>query len=529
MQNKVEAAAHIVQFARSFNNMKRLLTFFIAIATFGADISVPTSQYDIARTGTNSSETVFTAANVSGIHKLGSFTIDGYMYAQPLIVSGVSIGGASSVMIATTMNNSIYLFNAKAPGSAYIWRRNFGATLTTHPAQADNFLYQQPVGCMATPTIDTVTAMIYATCPTSAGDWKIYKLNLADGTDAVSPVTISGTNNGLTFDPIRHLVRVALGIVGNNVHLFFTGWGDESPYQGWIFTYNKTTLVQVAAKSLEDATTGLAGFWSSGGGAASDGTSLFMISGNGTYNGTTNFADSLLRINNTTLAIEDWSTPANQTTISAQDKDIAAGKLIYIAPGYVTVIGKDGRLFVADAADMGHQEGVGAGPRQLFLAQNGGVFGCTIFAMNRIIFSGNNTTLKGFFWNPSTHLFSIVADLVGGGPYGNPGPGCSFSWNGSDTSSGILWGVTPAASAFSTIQDGTLRAWSGNSLGELYNSGSSASDTLGKYAKFAMPTVANGLVYVPTFSNTVVVYGFAIPSGTVSAGRTASGGRTTQK
>lgn len=492
----------------------RFALFLIAGACMAADISVSTSQFDIARTGTNSAETALTQATATGLHKVGTYVIDGYMYAQPLIISNVSVGNATSVMIAATMGNSIYAFNAKSPSSAYIWRRNFGTTLTVHPAQADNFLYQQPVGCMATPTVDT--SIIYAACPTSAGLWKLYALNLSDGTDAIAPITIAGSNNGITFDPVRHLVRSALGIVGNNVHIAFTGWGDESPFQGWVFIYNKTTLAQVAVLSIEDATTGMGAFWSSGGGLASDGTSLFGISGNGVYNGTTNFADSLLKISNTTGAIQDWSTPANQTTIAAQDKDIAAGKLIYIAPGYVFVLGKDGRLFVADTSSMGHQEGVGAGPRQLFLAQNGGVFGCTVFINNRFVISGNNTTMKAFNWNPATHLFSIVADTVGTGPYANPGPGCTGSWDGSNANTALIWGVVPAASAFSAIQDGILIAWRADTLAEVYRSDTLASDVLGKYAKFAMPTPANGQVFVPTFSNTIVVYGLQTVGGSAT-------------
>jgi hypothetical protein len=34
-----------------------------------------------------------------------------------------------------------------------------------------------------------------------------------------------------------------------------------------------------------------------------------------------------------------------------------------------------------------------------------------------------------------------------------------------------------------------------------------ARDGAGLYAKFAPPTIANGRVYLPTFSNKVIVYG----------------------
>ena len=56
---------------------------------------------------------------------------------------------------------------------------------------------------------------------------------------------------------------------------------------------------------------------------------------------------------------------------------------------------------------------------------------------------------------------------------------------------------------------GTIHAFDALDLSnELWNSDLAGSrDTLGEFAKFAPPTVANGLVYVPTFSNSVGIYG----------------------
>jgi uncharacterized protein (TIGR03437 family) len=55
---------------------------------------------------------------------------------------------------------------------------------------------------------------------------------------------------------------------------------------------------------------------------------------------------------------------------------------------------------------------------------------------------------------------------------------------------------------------GVLRAFDAGDLSrELWNSGADPADALPSFAKFATPTVANGLVYVPTFSDQVVVYG----------------------
>jgi hypothetical protein len=56
--------------------------------------------------------------------------------------------------------------------------------------------------------------------------------------------------------------------------------------------------------------------------------------------------------------------------------------------------------------------------------------------------------------------------------------------------------------------DGTLRAFAASDVSrELWNSDMDPADKLGSLAKFALPTVANGKVYVPTFSGQLVVYG----------------------
>ncbi len=97
--------------------------------------------------------------------------------------------------------------------------------------------------------------------------------------------------------------------------------------------------------------------------------------------------------------------------------------------------------------------------------------------------------------------------------------GVSLSANG--TQSGIVWLTTGDFNANGV--PGTLHALDATNLAkEFWNSDLTGHDTLGGLAKFAPPTVANGRVYVPTFSNTVAVYGVlgsgvAPGSGTISS------------
>jgi hypothetical protein len=91
-----------------------------------------------------------------------------------------------------------------------------------------------------------------------------------------------------------------------------------------------------------------------------------------------------------------------------------------------------------------------------------------------------------------------------------PGAMLSISSNGNDAASGIVWACFPfSGNANNQVRPGTIAAYNAAdvSAGEIWNSDMNATDVLGKFAKFNSPTVANGKVYAPTFSNDLKVYG----------------------
>ena len=90
---------------------------------------------------------------------------------------------------------------------------------------------------------------------------------------------------------------------------------------------------------------------------------------------------------------------------------------------------------------------------------------------------------------------------------GQPADGMALSSNGNAEYSAVLW-VTSSPRA-TRNGPGTLHALSASDIGqELWNSDMNATrDSLGRLAKFVAPTVANGKVYVATFSHRLAVYG----------------------
>ncbi len=123
------------------------------------------------------------------------------------------------------------------------------------------------------------------------------------------------------------------------------------------------------------------------------------------------------------------------------------------------------------------------------------------------------TPLKGFT-NPQQGIPISKASQQGlGGISGisprMPGGMLSLSANGNAAGTGILWASHQLANANQAIVPGILRAYDASNLTrELWNSKVNAQrDDIGNFAKFCPPTIANGRVYMATFSNAVEVYG----------------------
>ncbi len=99
-------------------------------------------------------------------------------------------------------------------------------------------------------------------------------------------------------------------------------------------------------------------------------------------------------------------------------------------------------------------------------------------------------------------------------PGGMPGGRLVVSSNGTTANTGVVWGVYPTqGNANSNVVHGALVAYDatavrlGGRLKQLFHSDDEATNDMGNFAKYSTPVVANGRVYVGTFSNKVVQYG----------------------
>src|SRR5450756_2151482 len=141
-------------------------------------VSVLTQHNDNSRSGWNDNETALTTTNVN-IQQFGEvFTllVDDQVYAQPLVVGHVYIGGSDhNVVLVATVNNTLYAFDGDN-GTLY-WQKNFTAPGMRPPQHGDmtgacSGSYQDfsgNIGIVGTPVIDAASGKMYFVARSTTG------------------------------------------------------------------------------------------------------------------------------------------------------------------------------------------------------------------------------------------------------------------------------------------------------------------------------------------------------------------------
>jgi uncharacterized protein YjdB len=524
----------------------------IAIAST-TGVNITTWHVDNNRDGLNSSEHSLTPSNVtsSTFGKLFSYLTDGYAYAEPLILSNVTIGGAThNVLYMATENDSVYAFDADTYGTgAPLWKVSLLQSAETPISGAD---IGPVLGITSTPVIDPSTNTLYIvsaeTSSAAGGTFRLHALDIATGAEKFGgPVqiqaTVPGTGEGGTTESLTTscIQRSALTLANGNIYIGFGGC-----HAGWFLAYSASTLQQVGAFNSspildgEGAYASAGGVWMGSGGAVVDSSgNVYITTGNGPWNGTNAFGDSVLRFlptptsgANGTMQPSDYFTPSIYQYMDCNDADLAAGGLMLV-PGTTTLIagGKTGTMFLVNSTSLGHESANDAGAIQEQVWGDGLTNGGTYTSnpcqdANGQSYTANITSYEIFgtsaYFNNDVYLgVTPTASVAPGGvrqfeysgtltPFADTTPpleqgtrGTSPFISSNGTSNGIVWMIdegnplqnTNGAAPSSAI----LRAFSADSYpNELYDSTQNSADTAGYGIKFTSPVVANGKVYIST-------------------------------
>jgi outer membrane protein assembly factor BamB len=485
-----------------------------------AQVNVVTHHYDNSRTGANVNETTLTTSSVSvnSFGKLFSIPVDGAIFAQPLYVNGLTVNGAShSVVYVATAANSLYAFDAD--NGSLLWHINYGAPPQQSDLEIDPDIIG-PIGIIGTPVIDLSTGTLYFVERNKNTDNTYHQylraVDLTTGIDKFGgPQEIIATYRGLAFDPKIQNQRAALTLVNGTVYIPWASHNDLGDYHGWVIGYQASNVTaQQFVYSSTTAASSLGGVWMSGQGLVADSSNnLYLMTGNGLFDGTVNFGDSFLKLSSS-LGLLDYFSPSNQATLASQDTDLGSSGPLLV-PGTANLLGggKDGRFFLINTANMGKNNSSTDQVLQEFQAANGQIHGGPVY------WNTPNNGPTVYVWSESDHgkAFTYSNGLFRTGPSSmtsetTPGGGSAtltISANGSTSGSGVLWANVPNGNANGGTVTGVLRAYDATNLGtELWNSVQNPSrDDYGNFGKFCPPVVVNGKVYLATLSNQLVVYG----------------------
>ena len=220
----------------------------------------------------------------------------------------------------------------------------------------------------ASPAVDPGRRYVYA----ASADGFIHKLAISTGRQAWA--------TRVTYDPTREKIASALNITGNRVVVTTGGYyGDAPPYQGHVVTIdggsgrilrvwnslcsNRHRLIDPP----DSCPASDSAIWARAGAVIEPGTGRILVAtGNGPFNGSTNWGDSVLELTpDAGRLLHNW-TPTDQASLNANDTDLGstAPALLPELSGYRLAVqgGKDSKLHLLNLNRLDGTRG-GAGPR----------------------------------------------------------------------------------------------------------------------------------------------------------------------
>jgi outer membrane protein assembly factor BamB len=285
--------------------------------------------------------------------------VSGKIYAQPLYWRPP--GTETAILVVATEDNVVYALDATR--GTEVWSRSLGAPIPLSTLDCGNV---DPVGITGTPVIDESTQAIYldaAVYDSSGPHHRIFALTLKDGSLLPGwPVDVANALGGgyPAFNPKTQNQRGALTILDRTLYVPFGGqYGDCDEYHGWVVGISLDDPRGVMSWATRAHGGGI---WAPGG-ISSDGTSLFVATGNTMHAATWGGGEAVIRLTvdlHNSEALKDFFAPANWRDLDARDADLGGTAPIPLdlptetgTQALILALGKDGRAYLLDRGDLG--------------------------------------------------------------------------------------------------------------------------------------------------------------------------------
>jgi hypothetical protein len=481
-----------------------------AAAHGGTEVNVTQEHNNPSRDGVYI-DPAFTPSAAANLTRDLNFdgTISGAVYAQPLYIEGEPNG---PMVIAVTEMNNVYALDA-ATGLPIWSRTDIGPPVQNTPCGGFN-----PTGITGTPVVDLASRRVFFDALISGSPNKhfIYSLNVDTGaTTAGWPVDVNATASykGINFVSTAQEERGGLALVNGIVYVSYSGYlGDCGNYHGWVVGVDINNPSTVGGW----ATTAIGGGIWGHGGVASDGTNMFVVTGN-TFNTGGNWmgGEAIIRLQAGPLFTgqpTDYWAPTNWLSLDNTDTDLGGVSATVVdVPGatpsqLVLALGKDQNAYLVDRNNLG---GITTPVAQ-----------ANVQGINRGISAVTYHTNQGAYIGFHNDAGAIKSYRI----TATSPPTIVFAWSESQTGRGSPW-VTTTDGTNNTIVwvagvagDQRLHGYDGDTGAVIY-AGGGANELMAGTRQWNTGMVARGRIY---FAADNKVYAFKLPTGTPTPSPTAS-------
>ena len=303
------------------------------------------------RSDSSERATGITSANVAHLRRL-RVTLPGTADSSPIYLHAALVGGAVHETIVVTT----------AYGKTLAIDANSGQILWTFTPPGYGGWAGTAQITTASPLADPGGRFVYAASPNGL----IHKLSLADGSEdhaGAWPASV-------TRDPTHEKLGAALNIDGPDIVVATSGYfGDAPPYQGHVVLIDRSSgrlsavfntlcshhrglLVPSSCQSSDSAILSRGGPVVEHGDRSEIGQRILIDTGNGPWNGITDFGDSVLELTFPSLGLRQSFTPTDQAHLNESDTDLGSSAPALLGEDRVMLAGKDGIMRVLELSRL---------------------------------------------------------------------------------------------------------------------------------------------------------------------------------